>query len=443
MSPRFSIRPMSSLGDRRLAELAAGGEERAFEVLLRRHRGELERYCRRLGLPEHRAEDVLQQSFTRAWVALRGGSNVGQPRAWLFRIVHNAAQNAHRSARLRMHEPIESAEPAAATVDLESSMRARAALRQVAELPPMQRDAVVMTAIEGRSHEETAGALGVSHGAVRALVHRARTRMRAAAAALAPQGLAGLLGRGAADGAVCGPGVEAGGAAGAGIAGLLAKGAAFTAVTGLLAGGAAVQLDHHRHAARSRGHAEATEVARGPAAASPSPQPLVAPGATGGALKVRHGHAVRHSGRGRGPARRDERRHRAAEEMRFGQERHEGRGGETDVDFSGGGGFRGERELSRGDGATRHRRSDRGERHDRFAAGTEGTGRSSSGSGDGNEPEPLSVTSESGHDATSGGEHRGSEEQPAEVEAETAVQLQRDGDSSGRGGSDQAVRKPG
>src|SRR5262249_58254643 len=86
MSPRFSIRPLSSLGDRRLAELAAGGEERAFEVLLRRHRGELERYCRRLGLSEHRAEDVLQQDFTHAWVALRGGSNVGQPRAWLFRI---------------------------------------------------------------------------------------------------------------------------------------------------------------------------------------------------------------------------------------------------------------------------------------------------------------------------------------------------------------------
>src|SRR5262249_33231047 len=160
---------------------------RAFEVLLRRHRAELERYCRRLGLSEHRAEDVLQQSFTRAWVALRGGSAVGQPRAWLFRIVHNTAQNAHRSARLRMHEPIATAEPAAATVDLESSLRARAALRQVAELPRMQREAVVMTAIEGRSHEETAGALGVSHGAVRALVHRARTSMRAAAAALAPQ----------------------------------------------------------------------------------------------------------------------------------------------------------------------------------------------------------------------------------------------------------------
>ena len=109
MSPRFSIRPLATLADRRLAELAATGDERAFEALIRRHRVELERYCWRLGLPDHHAEDVLQQAFTRAWMALRRGSEVGQPRAWLYRIVHNAAQNAHRSARLRTHESIDAA----------------------------------------------------------------------------------------------------------------------------------------------------------------------------------------------------------------------------------------------------------------------------------------------------------------------------------------------
>ena len=241
MSPRFSIRPPASLADRRLAELAARGDERAFETLIRRHRRELERHCRRLGLADDRAEDVLQQSFTRAWLALRDGSAVGQPRPWLFRIVHNAALNAHRSARLRDHEPLDTVTSGTlagrAAENVESGVLARDALRLLAELPRMQRDAVVMTAIEGRSHEEAAGMLGVSDGAVRGLVHRARTRLRAAAAVMSPQGIAALLSRAPADGTA---------EAGAGLGAMLAKGAAVAAVSGLAAGGAAIHLEHRR-----------------------------------------------------------------------------------------------------------------------------------------------------------------------------------------------------
>ena len=133
---------------------------------------------------------------------------------WLYRIVHNAAANAHRSARLRRHEPIESASPVVAAGDVETAVLARDTLRHLAALPQMQQRAVVMTAIEGRSHEEAAGVLGVSDGAVRGLVHRARTTLRAAAAALSPQGLLGLLSRAAGDGSIAERPVEAGAAGG-------------------------------------------------------------------------------------------------------------------------------------------------------------------------------------------------------------------------------------
>jgi DNA-directed RNA polymerase specialized sigma24 family protein len=113
MSPRFSIRPLSAQPDTRLAELARGGEERAFEVLVRRHRRSLAAYCLRLGLPEHRVDDVLQQSLTRAWLALGRGVEVREPRAWLHRIVHNAALNAIRSQRLHSHLSLEERRPPA------------------------------------------------------------------------------------------------------------------------------------------------------------------------------------------------------------------------------------------------------------------------------------------------------------------------------------------
>jgi RNA polymerase sigma factor (sigma-70 family) len=242
LSPRFSIRPLSAQSDARLAELAAGGEERAFETLARRHRRALARYCARIGVPEHRVDDVLQQSLTKAWLSLSDGMEVREPRAWLYRIAHNASINSIRSARRHAHDPLESLPLALVPSTGEEpglALRARDALGHVAALPEMQRDAIVMTAIEGRSHEETAGLLGVSDGAVRGLVHRARTTLRSAAAALSPQGLLGLLARlGGGDAPLAERSAEisAGGAA-VGATGLLAKGAVVTAFAGLLAAG--------------------------------------------------------------------------------------------------------------------------------------------------------------------------------------------------------------
>ncbi|HEX4435973.1 MAG TPA: RNA polymerase sigma factor [Solirubrobacteraceae bacterium] len=276
MSPRFSIRPLSAQPDARLAELAATGEERAFETLARRHRRALARYCVRIGVPEHRVDDVLQHSLTKAWLSLSGGAQVREPRAWLYRIVHNASINSIRSARRHAHDPLDSLPLALVPSTGEEpglALRARDALGHVAALPEMQREAIVMTAIEGRSHEETAGLLGISDGAVRGLVHRARTTLRSAAAALTPQGLLGLLARLGGDAPLAERSAEisAGGAA-AGATGLLAKGAVVTAIAGLLAAGGSISHVGGGH----RSHARTP-------AASPAFAPAMPRGAVGGA----------------------------------------------------------------------------------------------------------------------------------------------------------------
>lgn len=276
MSPRFSIRPLSAQPDARLAELAASGEERAFETLARRHRRALARYCTRIGVPEHRIDDILQQSLTKAWLSLSGGLEVREPRAWLYRIVHNASINSIRSARRHAHDPLESLPLALVPSTGEEpglALRARDALGHVAALPEMQREAIVMTAIEGRSHEEAAGLLGVSDGAVRGLVHRARTTLRSAAAALAPQGLLGMLARLGGDAPLAERSVEmsVGGAA-AGATGLFAKGAVVTALAGLLAAGGSISHlggghVHHRSGGRSSAASHALAPAKSSGAA--------------------------------------------------------------------------------------------------------------------------------------------------------------------------------
>ncbi|HEV7585650.1 MAG TPA: RNA polymerase sigma factor [Solirubrobacteraceae bacterium] len=258
MSPAGFPRLPGVQSDQRLLALARDGDERAFEALVRRYRRALLRYCRRMGLSDSRAEDVVQQALLRAWLALERGGDVHAPKAWLYRTVHNTAVNALRSTR--NHSPLEDGVPVGLAASAESDFESRVAVRQtlgdVAGLPRMQREAVVLTAFDGRSHEEIAVALGVSHGAVRGLLYRARATLRDAAAAFAPQPVllwaSGLLGRmtpGAAKLAeLSAP------AAGGDMGGALAKGAALAATAAVLAVGTGVvplprHLAHHSNAA--------------------------------------------------------------------------------------------------------------------------------------------------------------------------------------------------
>ena len=74
--------------------------------------------------------------------------------------------------------------------EVERREDARDALSGLAALPERQREALLRVAVEGRPQGEVARELGVSEGAVRQLVHRARLTLRAAATAVVPLPLA-------------------------------------------------------------------------------------------------------------------------------------------------------------------------------------------------------------------------------------------------------------
>src|SRR5271165_3326997 len=157
MSPKISIRVLAAQSDERLVALASQGHERAFEALVHRYGRPLLRYCRRMGLSDSGAEDVLQQAMTKAWLAVAGGTEIRDFKAWLYRVVHNAAVNSIRRTR-DDHAPLTEvvASVAAAEAEFDRTIAMRDALTGVADLPDMQRQAIVLTAIEGQSHEEVA-----------------------------------------------------------------------------------------------------------------------------------------------------------------------------------------------------------------------------------------------------------------------------------------------
>jgi RNA polymerase sigma factor (sigma-70 family) len=180
---------LRSQTDERLAALTRDGHDQAFVAIAERYRRELIAHARRLA-PKDRCEDIVQQAMLSAWDALRRQADVRDARAWLHRIVHNVALNVAPSSM--DHEQLSETFAAAegADTEVERRLAATEALVAVAALPAAQRRAVELTAIEGRSGREAAGLLGISEGALRQLVHRARATLRSAATALVPLPLA-------------------------------------------------------------------------------------------------------------------------------------------------------------------------------------------------------------------------------------------------------------
>jgi len=268
LSPSIPLRVLRTQSDARLVELARGGHERAFEALVRRYRKPLLGYCRRMLLPEARAEDALQQGLLQAWLALCDGGEVRDAKAWLYRIVHNAAISARRRSGYDYVELDESLHGACAPEsDIDRRIAVREALAGLAALPEAQREVLLRTAIQGHSHEQVAAALGLSDGAVRGLIHRARATLRAAATAFTPPQVVLWAARAAESGSAHPQLAEiAGGAGSAGLLGMLLKGAAVVASIGVLATGTSLIGHGDRANANARPHA-----ARGLGSRAPEP----------------------------------------------------------------------------------------------------------------------------------------------------------------------------
>lgn len=156
------------------ASVTTGPEVRApdWDLLYRVHAGGILRYCRRLAKNNETAEELMQDTFTRA---LRAGSVPADPdaaRRWLYRIATNATIDRLRRERLVRFVPFIGREQAP-EVSSEDADLVRRALRSI---PPEQATALVLRLHEGFGPAEIAEMLGISEAAVKARLVRGRRR---------------------------------------------------------------------------------------------------------------------------------------------------------------------------------------------------------------------------------------------------------------------------
>lgn len=171
-----------SATEKRQVEKARAGDRLAFEQLYRSHCDRIYALCWRMcGGDRGVAEDMVQESFIRAWNKLhlfKGDSKFG---TWLHRLAVNVvlSDKRIRVKRVRREQPMEAGTERA----LMGQKDVIAGLRKdlefaIAGLPERARTVLILYDIEGYQHNEIAEMTGMAVGSSKAQLHRARKLVR-------------------------------------------------------------------------------------------------------------------------------------------------------------------------------------------------------------------------------------------------------------------------
>lgn len=174
--------------DQLLVQRAQDGERAAFDLLVSKYQRRLMRLVSRLIHDQAEAEDVVQETFIKAYRALRHFRGDAAFYTWLYRIGINTAKNMLASQGRRNSvtggphvEKAEAMEEAEGLRDIETP-EAMFASKQIAitvhsamdALPLELRTAIVLRELEGLTYEEISEVMACPIGTVRSRIFRAR-----------------------------------------------------------------------------------------------------------------------------------------------------------------------------------------------------------------------------------------------------------------------------
>lgn len=170
--------------DGTLAMAARLGDQQAFAVLMRRHKGWLYRFIRNYSGNSEEAQDLVQEAFVSAWRALSRFDPDRPFTIWLRQIALNKCRDHARRAGVRraalslfaiMTEDGNSVPAADAATDSSDALNRLEVA--VAQLPRGLKEPLILTMLEGMTHKEAADLLGITSKAVEVRVYRAKRRL--------------------------------------------------------------------------------------------------------------------------------------------------------------------------------------------------------------------------------------------------------------------------
>ena len=176
--------------DVRLMRLVSRGDTSAFEELIERHQALVAGTVARMLSSNSDVEDIAQQVFIRVWKSARRYVPRAKFTTWLLKITRNLVFNELRRSKRHAHVPLQT-EPGAEEFPLKDTTNPtpdasllenelqRAIEEAITELPESQRMALILRRYEQLSYEEISEVLDLSVPAVKSVLFRARTELRA------------------------------------------------------------------------------------------------------------------------------------------------------------------------------------------------------------------------------------------------------------------------
>jgi len=149
-----------------------------FHTLLPSHDVALRRFALKLTSHQHRAEDLVQETFLKAWANRDKFSPGTELRGWLFTILRNTFYSDFRKSR-REVENVDEKLTARLFVEAaqEHAVELNKLISAIALLPEIHRRPLVLMGAYGYSQLETADACGCSVGTIKSRVFRGRAKL--------------------------------------------------------------------------------------------------------------------------------------------------------------------------------------------------------------------------------------------------------------------------
>ena len=171
------VSSLDAASDQTLADRAADGDLRAFEVLVRRYGALMRVYTTRVLGSNDETDDVVQESFITAWQQLRTLDDGSAVKSWLMRIVSRKSIDRLRARRPHINIDDTDApapESHAPHVLAEIESQTEALSRVLAALPEDQRRCWTLRELAEYSYGDIAAELDLPLSTVRGLLARAR-----------------------------------------------------------------------------------------------------------------------------------------------------------------------------------------------------------------------------------------------------------------------------
>jgi RNA polymerase sigma-70 factor (ECF subfamily) len=164
--------------ERALVIAAQKGSSEAFAQLVRVHQRRAYAVCRAIVLTHEDAEDAVQEGFLHAYRALDRFLPDQPFGAWLYRIMANASLDLVRRRKVRDADELPDTVPMPFRDPGESDELRRRLSQALTKLTERQRSVIVLHDVEGFTHGEIGGMLGIPEGTARSDLHHARAALR-------------------------------------------------------------------------------------------------------------------------------------------------------------------------------------------------------------------------------------------------------------------------